>query len=202
MAGPTPLTAPYRLALLYTTGLFQHKTRFYLDAAAAIGGSGWITQPRSPFATEDIQDVVNQVFTKMAPFYHTPDGTFDGWLLELRSGTTWVYQASGTTTATPSGSAAYEKANELAVTGKDTDVKNLPTYFYEGQFGVAFKGNSPGSLGTPVRALANSIYNIDGTASSLDPWAWSFSRNQQFRQRWLAVVIDTNEKLRRLRRIK
>jgi len=67
---------------------------------------------------------------------------------------------------------------------------------------MAFKGNSAGSLGSSVRALAGGIYNIDDDALDEEPWAWSHSRDQWFRKRWLSVVVDTNEKLRRERGLK
>jgi hypothetical protein len=202
MSGPTPLTSPYRLSLLYTATSFQHKSRYFLDVSAGTGPSGFDTQPRGGFANVDLQTGVDKVFTKLAPFYNPSFCTFDGWLLELLSGTQFIPAGAGTTTVVPTGSAPVEPANQLAITGKDLNNKNLPTYFYEGQFGVAFKGSSPASMASVLRQLVNIHYNIDATAVAADPYAWSWSRDQKFRFRWLAAVIDTNEKLRRARGIK
>jgi len=202
MSGPTPITADWRLTFLYTVSLFQHKIRHYLDVVASADPTGYDTQPRGGFANAGVSTLEARYFTRLAPFYRTADATFDGYLLETRSGTTWVYVASGVATVAPSGSTPFERANQVCFSGRDSNNKALPRYLYEGAFGTATKLSSADALGANARALVNYYWNVDAGDDELDAYAWSFSRDQKYAQRWLAWVVDTNEKLRRLRRIK
>lgn len=202
MPGPTPLIADYRISMQYTCQGFQHKTRFFVGVSPSADPSGYDLVQTHSGANVPTTSAVTQFFTRLAPFYDPSWASFDGFLLEHRTGTTWNYLASGTTGVSPAATQPFEAANQLALTGKDSTNKNAPTYLYEGAFGRAFKGNSPGALGTALRALTNDVWNIDGTASANGAWHYKLSRGGNYMQRWLADVIDTNEKLRRVRRIK
>jgi hypothetical protein len=157
---------------------------------------------RPGFANAGVQDAVDAFFTLAAPFYNVDQTTFDGWLLESLDGGEYVFVAAGTTTAVPGTDADFEIANGLCLSGKESDNSFMPMYLYEGQFGRAFKYASPDSLASVLRALTNAVWNVDGTATDVDQYAWRRSRNGLFGQRWLADIVDTNEKLRRVRRIK
>lgn len=202
MPGPTPITSPYLVRFLYTVDHLQHKANFYCDLVPSGDSSGYNTVPRGGFSAVGISVACDQFFDLLAPFYDDADTTFDGFTIWQRVGTTYDFLSSGSTSVAGSATGAYEKANALCVAGRDIQNQFLPFYIYEGRFGVAFKGNSAGSLGSSVRALAGGIYNIDDDALDEEPWAWSHSRDQWFRKRWLSVVVDTNEKLRRERGLK
>jgi len=202
MSGPTPITAPYRLTFAYTVALFEHKARFYCDAHPSGDPSGFDVGVRAGFTDPGVSTLGERFFLRMAPFYNVASTSFNSWLLELRSGTVWVFASSGTITQAPTGAGSVELANQVAITGKATDNTNYPRYVYEGTFGTAAKFVAAGALNANARALANYYYDLDGADINTDAWAWALTRGGAFAQRWLAWVVDTNEKLRRERRIK
>jgi hypothetical protein len=202
MPGPTPITSPFQVRMLYTIDGLQHHCNFYCDLTLSGDVTGYDTVPNLAFSSVGVSEAIDGFFTLLAPFYDDADTTFDGATIWERVDNTYEYRSSGTTSVAGTATGAYEKANGLCVAGRDIKNQFLPTYIYEGRFGVAFKGNSPGSLGSSVRALAGGIYDIDNDATDDEPFAWSHSRDQWRRKRWLSVVVDTNEKLRRIRGLK
>lgn len=199
---PTPLTADYRLQLLYTVNGLQHKQQNYCDVVASADPSGWDLIQSFGGANIGLQTGVDLFFTKIAPFYKTVETTFDGWLLLGRTGTQFFFVDSGVTSVVPTGAQSFENANGLCLSGKSYDQENFPFYIYEGAFGTAVKLTAPGSLGTPARALMNYVFNADGTAAAASAYFWRLSRGKFPTRRWIAWITDTNEKLRRVRRIK
>lgn len=202
MSGPTPIAAPYRLSFLYTVGTFQHKTRFFLNVDPSGDSSGFDTVPRSGYATVGLSIAVNTLYTLMAPFWANADTDFDFAVLEQRVGTTYVFVNNVTTTVTPTGTGAFQPANQTCFSGKSSAQRNAPVYFYEGIFGQANKISSPASLSGALAAMADALWNVFGTAADDSPYVWSVDRGNAVRKRFLAYVVDTNEKLRRIRRIK
>jgi len=200
--GPTPITAPYRLRLLYTTTLFQHACQGFCDVVASADPSGWDLEQVFGGSSIGLQTAVDLFFTKIAPFYNPSWAAFDGWVLEVRSGTQFFFVDSGVTSVVPTGASAFEIANGLTLSGKDDDQRNMPFFIYEGSFGSATKISAPGALGTPARALMNYVFNADATAAAASMYFWRQARSGAPAKRWLAWVTDTNEKLRRERRIK
>jgi len=202
MPGPTPITSDFRLTFQYTADLLPHKSQHYLTCNPSGDASGYDTAPRSGFSPVGVSTLETEFFTRIAPFYDPTWCTFDTWTLDIRIGTIWNFVASGVTAVVPTGSGTFEKANQLCVSGKDLQSKNLPRYIYEGLFGTAAKINSPAAGSASFKALINYWYNTQGTATDISAYAWFSSRNNQIPVRWLAGVIDTNEKLRRIRNIK
>jgi hypothetical protein len=202
MSGPTPITAPYRLTFQYTVDSLAHKARFYCDAHPSADPSGFDVSARGGSPAQGVSTLGNAFFLKAAPFYNVATSSFDSWLLEVRSGTTWLFATAGAITQAPTGAGLVQIANALAITGRATDNSQYPRYIFEGTFGSSDKFTALGALNANARALVNYYYNPDATASATAAYFWALTRGGAFAQRWLAFVIDTNEKLRRLRRIK
>jgi hypothetical protein len=188
--------------MLYTVSLFQHKQQNYCTAVSSGDPSGYDLTARPGFANPGLQAAVDRFFTRAAPFFNSGDVSFDGWKLETFVSGAWVFTNAGITSVSPSGSGVPEIANGLCISGKSGDNRNFPLFLYEGTFGVATKISSPAGLNTVSRALMNYVFNADGTDINTDAYVWRMSRGSHYAQRWVAWIVDTNEKLRRRRRIK
>lgn len=199
---PTPLTAPYRLVMKYTVNTFLHKQQNYVDVVPSGDPSGYDLLDQRGGSPIGLQTGVDAFFTKIAPFYNPAWSSFDGWLLEARVGTAFVFLAAGITTVVPTSAGNFEIANGLVITGKDDDNRIMPAMLYEGTFGGAVRVTAAAGLTVASRALMNYFFNPDGTAAATAAWFWRGSRSMVPAQRWIAWVVDTNEKLRRARRIK
>lgn len=199
---PTPITADYKLQMVYSVDSLQHKQQNYCDVVASADPSGWDLVHAFGGTNVGLQTAVDLFFTRIAPFYNTAWSSFDGWVLLGRTGTEFEYVDSGVTTVAPSGSNAMEKANGVCISGKDYHRENMPFYLYEGAFGSANKYTAVGALGASARALVNYVFNPDGTAAAAAAYYWRISRGKFPTKRWLAWITDTNEKLRRVRGIK
>jgi len=188
--------------MLYTVNGLQHKQQNFCSAFVGGGASGWSLGARPGFSSVDVQDAVDQFFTKLADFYNAAWAGYDGWLLQVRSGTVWNYLSSGVTTVTPIGTDTYQVANGLTLSGKDTNQKNMPACLYEGSFGGPQKTKTPAALSVPARTLMNYFFNADGGAADEDAYNWRVSRGFAEADRLIVFVSDTNEKLREIRGIK
>lgn len=199
---PTPLTAPYRLTLQYTVGLLVHKARYYLRCVTSADPMGFDTVARPGFTNVGVSTIGARIWGAIAPFYDPAATTFDSEVLEANVAGAWVYVASQAAAVAPSGSGAYAPASMVTFSGKDTSNKNMPVFFYEQFFGGFIKANSYGALSANNKVIANRFFNAGGTAVNADPAAWRVSRGSFYSQRFLALVADSNEKLRRIRGIK
>lgn len=201
MSGPTPITASHRLTFLYTVAGLQHRQRNYCTAIGSGDPTGFdIVGVEIPGGV-GLSTIPDPIFTKMAPFFNSTGTTFDGALLEHRSGTEWIFDATVPTAAAPSNSSANVLAGMVSLSGRDSVNKNFPVYFYEGVEGGPRKTNSFGALSTVEKALVRAYWNPDGTAVAVDPWNWRLGRGTSHPARWLAFVTDSNQKLRRIRRL-
>jgi hypothetical protein len=174
----------------------------YLSCTPSADASGYNTVARSGYAAVGVSTIVDPWFTKMKPFYDPPAATFDGFQLDANVAGAWVYVWSVATAVVPTGAAGYEKAFGVCIMGKSTDNKNMPVYLYEADLGLPTKFTDYASLGANAQALVNAVFNVAGGAANVDPVAWRKSRGSFYSQRWVSWVVDTNEKLRRVRRIK
>lgn len=201
MPGPTPITAPFRLGFLYTVDNLQHRCNFYLNTTASGDPTGKNTVARPGFVGVGLSAAISRFFTRMAPFYDPADTTFNGALLEANTAGGWLFTAFGATTVVPTGGGAYQKAQGLCYSGKDLNNRNLPTYLYEVTSTEILKVSSFTALSAASQAMTDSLFNVSGAADANDPVAWRFSRGLFYSQRWLALVADSNQKLRRIRGI-
>lgn len=199
---PTPITAAFRLIFRYTVASIVHKAQFYCQLAPSADPSGYSTNFRSGFSSVGVSTLADRFFTVIAPFYKPSDTSFDSWELLQRSGTVFVHVSSGVPTVVPSGSIPFQTANQYCIAGKSLGNRNFPRYIYEGAFGTALKITSVAGLTSPARVLVNYYFDPDHGAVNTDAFVWSTARSGDFADRWLASVVDTNEKLRRVRRIK
>jgi len=75
-------------------------------------------------------------------------------------------------------------------------------YIYEGNLGGVSKLSSYAALDAANKLLVDTFWNVGGAATDLMPWAWRTSKDDTAHSgRWLANISDSNQKLRRLRRI-
>jgi hypothetical protein len=202
MSGPTTITATHRVTFFYTVAALQHKSQHYCHAVASGDSSGFDIDVRAGFSNVGFSLLPDEFFTMIAPFYKSTDTTFDKGILEERTGTTYVFKAQVNATVTPSGSAVAEPANGFCISGKSDDNRNFPKYIYEGAFGTVQKVSNIAGLSGASQELVNYFFNVLADAINKDAWAWEVSRANNLPLRWLAAVIDTNEKLRRIRHLK
>jgi len=199
--GPTPLIAPYRIIFQYTVDFLIHKQTFYLDCTPSADASGFDTLARSGFSNVGVSTLMDSWFNLHKTFYDDADTTFDTWVLEIMVAGAWVFVASGVCAVAPTGTGTYAKAGMEAWAGKDTANRPFPVYFYEKFFPGFSKTNSVGALSGDNQTISNALFNTLGSAGGDSPVAWRRSRGNLFSQRWLSLVTDSNQKLRRIRNI-
>jgi len=198
----SPIVPDYRLVFKYTVLSFTHKLQLYLDVAVSGDSLGYDAVARGGFTNQGLSLVEPAVWNSIKALYRTADTTFDSMTLENRAGTAWNYVASVSATVTPSGTNVAQKAMQYCLSGKSLGNENMPVYIYELNPGLPGKENSYAALGTDVKTFVDAFFNVGGGATSVDPVAWRLSRAGGYSGRWIAAIWDSNEKLRRLRRIK
>jgi len=199
---PTPITANYRISFKYTVDLFQHRANMYLDCTASGDPSGYNTVARAGFAPVGVSELEQWFFTAIQTYFDPTWASFDGYDLYVESAGSFIPVASGVATITPDGSGAVQLANGGCVSMKDAFNRNMPFYFYEGLVGIPNKISSYAALSVAGKYLVNYLTNAGGTATDFFAYAWRQARSGVYVDRWIANVTDSNEKLRRLRRIK
>jgi len=198
---PTPLVAPYRLTLQYTVAGKRHIARYYLRCVSSADAWGFNTIPRSGYTAVGASTIGARVWGAIAVFYDAANTTFDSELLEANVAGAWIYVASQAAASGPGGSGAYAPAGMVTFSAKDTAGKNMPVFFYEMFFPGFIKVSSYAALSASNKVIADRFFNAGGGAVNADPVAWRVSRGSFFSQRWIAMVTDSNQKLRRIRGI-
>lgn len=202
MTGPTPILATHKAVFKYTVGALQHKAQMYCNAIASLDPSGYDLVGRPGSTNVGFSTVVDPFYTAIAPFFTLADVTFDQAELWQRVGSTYVFVDAETTAVTPTLGGFFQPATGFDVVGKVTSNSTEHFYIYEGPFGIAAKITSYGGASANVKALINYLFNVAGGGFAYDAYSWRVSRGGFYAHRWLAGVIDTNEKLRRMRGIK
>jgi len=186
----------------YTVAQLQHKAEHYLNVNPSGEASGYDTQPWTGFAPVGVSTLEAEFFAKIAPFYKSTDTTFDSWELWNRTGTIWNFVSGGAASVGPSGAGAAQAANGYCISGKMNGGRRMNRFIYEGSFGTAQKVSSYAGISAASQALVDYYFNPGNTAVDASAFAWFSSKDEWNPTRWLAVVIDTNEKLRRVRGLK
>src|SRR4029453_1539344 len=198
----TPLDAPYRLGWFYTVDGLQHRMNHYLRCSPSSDAGGFDTIGRAGYGNVGVSTLPDWIAESWKPYYDDADTSFDYGLLEANVAGAWLYVWSAAITTVPTGSGTYAKASGICFSGKDTANKNMPVYAYEILGGAgSFKANSYSALSASAQFVATQYFNVGGTADEYAPVAWRVSRGSVYSQRWLALVQDSNQKLRRLRNI-
>jgi hypothetical protein len=89
----------------------------------------------------------------------------------------------------------------VVFSGRDTANKPFNVNMYETPFPGFIKVNSYAALSGGNQDLTNYWFNAGGTADNYSAVAWRVSRGSFYSQRWIALVADSNQHLRRLRGI-
>jgi hypothetical protein len=198
---PTPLTAPYRLTFQYTVDGLTHKQRLYLKCTPSADASGFNTIARSGYSGVGVSLLEDRWSLIMRPYYNAAETTFDSWLLEANVAGAFIFVAGGTFTHVPTGSGVYAPASGVVFSGRDTANKPFNVNMYETPFPGFIKVNSFAALSSGNQDIANYWFNAGGTADDYSAVAWRVSRGGFYSQRWIALVADSNQHLRRLRGI-
>lgn len=199
--GPTPITATHRVSFKYTVLGLPHKQRNYCAATPSADPTGYDITCRSPFGSVGFSLLPDQWALAVDPFFNSSTTTFDGADLEVYSAGEFIPIASASGVITPSGSAANQPANGMVISGKDGVNKNMPAFLAEGLFGLPNKLSSYAAATTAQKLLIDYFFGVGNTPVAEDAYAWRQSRGGGHAQRWLAFVVDSNQKLRRVRRI-
>lgn len=201
MSGPTPITASHKLTFKYTCSLLQHRQQNFCEAVLSGDSTGFSIVNRLSVIPTPLSTIPDYFFTEIKPFYDLANATFDGWLLEELVGTVYEYRASGSTSIVPTTGGTSQIGMGWDLPGKDANNRNIHAYLYEGQFRFPTKINSYSSLNTAEKELVDYFFAVGRAAVDTDAYAWSLGRGNIYRKRWLSAVWDTNQKLRRVRRI-
>jgi hypothetical protein len=199
---PGPLTPTFRLVFNYTVSNLAHKAQLYCDCVASGDVSGFDVHQRASLGDAAVSDVSDALWGYMAPFFKSTDTQFGSVIVQERTGTIWNFVGSYSTAVTPSGSTAFAPAFGFVVSMKSVGNQNMPFSMYEGPFGSPSKTISFGALSGAAQDLIDALTNTNGGAVSGDPYNWRLSRSGGYAGRWIAEIVDTNEKLRRIRGIK
>jgi hypothetical protein len=174
----------------------------YLLAQASGDASGFDAIARSGFSNQGVTDLMTNWWVRMQGLYKPTDTVFGNALLEGQFLGSYVPLYAESNTVVPTGSAVREKAAGTTYFMKSTDNIKMPVALYEMSMGIPNKYIAYGSIDTVNQGILDGLANAGGTAGPFDPWAWRVSRNATYCARWLSLITDTNEKLRRRRGIK
>jgi len=199
---PNPITATHRVIFRYTVDGFQHKLQKYAEAIPSADPTGYDLIGQNGLGTVGFSNVADAIATVLAPFYNAAETTFNACELWVRSGTQFFFVVSTIPTVVPTALVAQVKGYQYAINGKNSAGQNLNTFLYETPLVVPTKVSSFAALPAADKALVDFFYNPGGTAAADSAWNWSQARDIWKVDRWLSVVIDTNEFLRRKRGIK
>src|SRR5258706_5545665 len=202
MPGPTPLTAQHRLQVTYVASTFAHKLQAYCRLIASLDVTGYDIVGRGALGNIGVSAAVDALFTVMAVFYDPSVASFDGAILQVFNAGAWRYLRSYTTALVPTGGGGVAYAGGWDMVGKSDDNKNLHAYLYEGNFRLVDKQDSYAALNSSEKAVVDYFFRLGGTPAATDAYNWRRSTGDRYTERYLASVWDTNEKLRRLRRLK
>lgn len=198
---PTPLAAEFRLTFNYTVNSFPHKCRLFLGCTTGGSPSGYTTAPVNGGTAHEISLLADPFWTAIAGFYGS-GASFNTMQLEEFVSNQWIVRYTKTTTVTPSNVSPCANGWGLDFTGKTDDNGTIHFYLYEHSVSIAGKIVSYASLGAVGQGLADYLFNTGSAAGTYAAWFWSFSRGAIPRNHWVADIIDTNEKLRRMRKMK
>ncbi len=199
---PQPLTADWRLEFQYTVLGFTHKHHEFLDVVPSADPMGHSTVPVNGGTTQGVSLLVDPFFTAWETWFSMADADFVGAVLQQYNAGSWDYVAFHATSVSPANEGTTVKSSMWDVSGKTNPPFNIHAYMYEGVFGVGDKETSYAAQNTPSKALIDYFFNTGSGALATAAYYWATSKSGAPRDRWLAIVADTNEKLRRLRRIK
>jgi hypothetical protein len=198
---PTPITPLHRVTFKYTSLLLPHKQQAYCNAVPSGDSTGFDLEGRVALGNVGLSLIADAFFTTWAGAYKSSDSSFEGWELWERIGTNYVFVTGGGTSITPSGGAANSPAMGWCVSGKDVDNKEFPAYMYEGQFGGTQKFLSYPALNAFEKELADYYFAVGRAGTTTDAYNWRMARGAGRSARWLSHVIDSNQKLRRVRHL-
>jgi hypothetical protein len=199
---PVPITAPNLLVARYTVAGESHKAQMYCEAIVSGDPTGYDLIGRLSLGNVGLSTVADPFFTAIANLFTAADCSFQGVELWERVGGSYVFQAAQVTTVTPALGGYYQPASGFDVCGKAEDNSNFHFYIYEGPFGVSTKIRSYAAASANVKTLIDYLFNVGSAPAATDAWNWRLSRGHWRPSRWLSGVIDSNEKLRRMRGIK
>jgi len=202
MSGPTPITVDYRLTLLYTVSLLQHKHRMYMDCIASLDPSGFDAVGYAPgVGNVGVSTIADHVFDGMKVFYNPSWSSFDGWILEKYISGAYVFQSAGATATVPTGGGTIALAGGWDTVGKDLLNNTIHAYWYEGNFRLIDKSQSYSSLNAAEKEVIDMYFGVGRAIVPEDPANFRKARSDAYIMRWLSAVWDSNQKLRRIRRL-
>lgn len=196
------LLAEYKLTFRYTVSGFQHALNVLCDVVSSADPSGYDLLHQAGTVNCPVSAADVGVFTMMAPFYDPADASFDDVTLWHLVGGSYVYVYAYATAQVPTGSSGFDASMGICLSGKDQHNRRFPVYLYEGAFGLSHKDTSYAALNTANKNLIDVFWNVGGSFDHFYPWSYRLTRDSTGHTgRWLANVIDSNQKLRRARRI-
>jgi hypothetical protein len=182
--------------------LLPHVLRCYLKCQASGDASGYDFVPRGAGAPQGVSTLVDPLWNNLAPFYKPSDASFGITTLDHLVSGSWIPIYSQATTVVGTSSNANRAAFGRCIACKTTGNKHLKLYFYESDLFVAAKLTSKAAGSVRDQDLWEYMVNTDGSPTITDAWMWRVSRGGEYADRLLAMIDDSNEKLRRVRHVK
>lgn len=198
-----PLTANFRIVFPYVCALEPHKLECYLDCVASADPSGYNTVARTGYTNQGVSAVMSRVWTKLSGVFSSTDASFGNATLYQRFGTVFSPVYTESNTITPSFAGDSLKSYGSVFFQRATNRTKMPLYLLEWALDAEItKVTSYASLGAALKSLTDGFMNAGGTAINTDPYAWRMSKDSNYGTGFVSWVNDTNEKLRRIRKVK
>lgn len=198
----TPLASTDRLQFRYTVKGLTHKARYYVFKVASADPSGFDAVARAGFANVGISTLVDPFFNAIVDFFDAANCTFDGMDFQQHLGTLWVTTFTASPTTVPTGVGTPKVAMMKTLSGKSADFMNFPVFIYETDEVAIDKNSGYAGFSARNKRLVDYFFNVGGAAVATSAWNWRRSRSTAHTQSWLSMINDSNEKLRRIRRLK
>lgn len=199
---PSPTVATDRLVFRYSiTGVHHRQTCYFLAQANPADPSGQDAVLRGGAGVRGVSTLCDPFFNAIKASF-TPATSFDGMTLEQSLAGSWIPVYTQPTLVVGTAAGGDETANGVDIVGKDLAHRTIHAYLYEGVFGFANKFTSYAAMSATQKALVDYYFNVGGAAPFDSAWFWRRAKTSSYAQSWLSYVIDTNEKLRRIRGIK
>lgn len=198
-----PLTAEYRLVIVYTVPAQVHQMRTYCEASPSLlAASGYYLFDRDGLATLDAQDCAQAWWTAVKPWFHSSVVAPD-YRLENRVGAAWNPVLTGTLTGAGTASGTPNYASQVTVSMRSTAFTRLRLILLEQSIMIAAqKQIGYGGLHAQQASLPEAIAGVDGNANGY--FKWARSKNKKMLNATAPIIstpYDLNDRVRRSRSV-
>ena len=196
---PVALVPVWRLTFPYVVLGFQHVSHMYLDVTPSGDASGYNADVRAGFAAPGVSTIAPAWWTNLAPVISAADASFGNAHLDRLIAGAWVVAWTETNAIAPTGGAATAKAQEFIISMYSTNHERMKVVIEETIFSGATRYIAWPTTNAPIDEILSSLFNYDGAAVAVDPWAWARARNDTYTGSPISLVSSYSKHWRRKR---